>query len=527
MIVEREPPLTRAEINETQLRMLKRCEIPGLLPMELDECDGQVSLRYSLNGTRMLSEALRVSHWTMVEMMEALCRLAGALEECRLYLLDADRIRLRDEFIFVGRDWHDLRLTYLPIDMPTLYRADDLERLIVRWTMRVKEPEGQVLQQVLRLVATDGFVPSALGRYAKRYLTEAQRSDKAERFGSPGQTGPAAAAPSAATPVAMPFAEPRAERPKANRSWDLLQPVSGDPRPISELWGDSPPEPRPKSFGFAVSGRKEVPSRPPGQAEKKSSDDGRRRIWIGCAALFALALAWKFVYLDHPTRQSLLVALGITLGLGAAALFLWNGRPFRRETDPDAGDRPSVREIEEAFHPVDEAAPGRWRLPGAIADRSSGARRDEYESDNAPDPFEARPGANTPESAREPGTTWLDARPDQTALLERWDAGEAEGFCLVWKTKDRESRIPLQGQSFVIGRSAEAAQHVDDTMGISRAHVEFVRVSDRWKVKDLGSRNGTRLNDEPMAPYELYALREGDVLTLARSRYSFEQSGKS
>lgn len=76
----------------------------------------------------------------------------------------------------------------------------------------------------------------------------------------------------------------------------------------------------------------------------------------------------------------------------------------------------------------------------------------------------------------------------------------------------------------MIGRSAEAAQHIDETMGISRAHVELVKVSEQWKVKDLGSRNGSRLNDKPMAPYELYSLQIGDCLTLANSQYRFQQA---
>jgi hypothetical protein len=51
-----------------------------------------------------------------------------------------------------------------------------------------------------------------------------------------------------------------------------------------------------------------------------------------------------------------------------------------------------------------------------------------------------------------------------------------------------------------------------------------VRISEQWKVKDLGSRNGSLLNDMPMAPYELYILHEGDRLTLADSQYRFYQS---
>lgn len=80
MIVERDPPLTREDLNDTQIHMLKQCDIPGLLTLETEECDGFVSLRYCFSGTRMLTETMRTSTWSMTDMMGALCRLAEVLE---------------------------------------------------------------------------------------------------------------------------------------------------------------------------------------------------------------------------------------------------------------------------------------------------------------------------------------------------------------------------------------------------------------------------------------------------------------
>jgi hypothetical protein len=510
MIVERFPPVTRDELNETQLQMLKTCDIPGLLPLETEECDGQLSLRYSLSGTRMLSEALRTTNWSMIEMMGALCRLAEVLEECRLYLLDADRIRLHDEFIFVGDEWHDLKFTYIPIDMPTLRKADDLERLIIRWIMKVKEPDGKAMQAILRLVATAGFMPITLSRYARQYLAGSLK-DKSllsshppapELFAKPVESGPVPA--------------------KSSRPWDLIGPPSGDPHSFSQMLGDDSAPPRHIRIPMEGARQTEADTDPNGT----SMDIGRWRIIVACLGLMLLAVGWRFLYLDQPNQQALLFCLFLTLVIGAGILLMWNGLPewasrrYRVQT-PDRGLRSEV-----AFgHRMEdeEIDSEEWGGSPRFAISLSPPHNEPlFMSDNSA----AQPATDEGgRSAFLSETSWIPShRPDQTALLNHKLISHTEACYLDWESRGASSRIPLRGDSLVIGRSAEAAQHVDDTAGISRAHAELVRISEQWKVKDLGSRNGSLLNDKPMAPYELYVLQEGDRLTLSDSQYRFHQS---
>ncbi|RIE00896.1 hypothetical protein D3H35_25315 [Cohnella faecalis] len=68
-------------------------------------------MRYALAGTRMLSQALRASKWSMTEMLGCVCRLAEILEDSRHYALDF--LFFCRTIFFVGDDWLDLRLVYL------------------------------------------------------------------------------------------------------------------------------------------------------------------------------------------------------------------------------------------------------------------------------------------------------------------------------------------------------------------------------------------------------------------------------
>ena len=95
--------------------------------------------------------------------------------------------------------------------------------------------------------------------------------------------------------------------------------------------------------------------------------------------------------------------------------------------------------------------------------------------------------------------------------------GRAPTIRLVHKRHGE--KLAASGYSIVIGRDPEAAQIVlraDDERHVSGRHVEIaVRSDGRVVVRDLGSRNGTWLNDKPLkseAP-----LKVGDKLVLGNA----------
>lgn len=488
---------TREEINGTQLRMLRHCEVPGLLPVENEELDGVVTFRYDLSGCRMLGEALRIVKWTMSDFMNALCRLAEVLEDCRLYLLDANRILLSDEYIFMAGDGQDLRFTYLPITAE-LSSADHMERLVVRWMTNVQDLDGQAAQQVLRIVGAPDFAPRTLRTFIRDYLSSSLSSPRP----SDAQHAPSLSMMST-EPREMGLADkPEITKPEVDKRsglpWRLLQPPSGDPHALSELLGGD-------QFAVATD---------TSNSAKQPMDPHRRRTLTSVSAAAAVAAVWRFDYMDHPGQSGLLLSLGVTVVALASVLLLWNWTP-KRSAEPFI---PKILPGGEVDHPSE------WEeeeLPDAAAPRFN----IHVAEQRAPDSDRHDHHVAAPrESVQPPETTWLPAGlGDRTEMLD-YANREPQAICyLLWETKGDGSRVVLGDRSVVIGRSAEAAQHVDETSGISRAHAEVVRVADQWKIKDLGSRNGSKLNDVPMTPYELYPLQPGDSLTLASSRYRFVQ----
>ncbi|WP_217556544.1 DUF6382 domain-containing protein [Paenibacillus sp. GbtcB18] len=85
----------------------------------------------------------------------------------------------------------------------------------------------------------------------------------------------------------------------------------------------------------------------------------------------------------------------------------------------------------------------------------------------------------------------------------------------------RKETILLDADSFIIGRGGGDADYIEDVLGISRIHAQFLRTPEGYAVKDLGSRNGTFLNHGMLVPYQMVALKDGDVVRIIHTEFNF------
>lgn len=51
-------------------------------------------------------------------------------------------------------------------------------------------------------------------------------------------------------------------------------------------------------------------------------------------------------------------------------------------------------------------------------------------------------------------------------------------------------------------------------LGISRIHASVVAIEGQYYIKDMGSTNGTFVNEQRLVPYQMFPLRSGDKLRL-------------
>lgn len=86
------------------------------------------------------------------------------------------------------------------------------------------------------------------------------------------------------------------------------------------------------------------------------------------------------------------------------------------------------------------------------------------------------------------------------------------------------TQIPLKKDKFIIGRASECTLRAGSS-AISRRHCAIVRKDDAWLVRDLGSRNGTFLNETAVA--EPTALKVGDEIRVGPLHFRVEGAAKA
>ena len=71
------------------------------------------------------------------------------------------------------------------------------------------------------------------------------------------------------------------------------------------------------------------------------------------------------------------------------------------------------------------------------------------------------------------------------------------------------NRYELVGAVATVGRHPDCEIAIPDAGRVSRHHAQILRERDTYFIKDLGSRNGTYLNDVKIDE-RIYPLRDGD-----------------
>lgn len=85
-----------------------------------------------------------------------------------------------------------------------------------------------------------------------------------------------------------------------------------------------------------------------------------------------------------------------------------------------------------------------------------------------------------------------------------------------------EEVFPLAQPVVRIGRSPRPQNDlVLSDSAVSRAHCRIYCDREPFRIQDVGSSNGTALNDQPLAPNELHPLSDGDVIAIGPFRLTY------
>ncbi|WP_165861106.1 DUF6382 domain-containing protein [Paenibacillus paeoniae] len=518
MTIDREGGIGRSELDELELQMLRAQRIPYLLPIDWYEIDGSITFRYELTGSKMMIHRLQQDMLTMEQYYSLILALTDALLECKEYMLRPEGCLLSEQFMFMGERFGDLRLVYLPLKDEGEGRqyGEDLLSLAVRWTSYVEPIDGVGLKRILQLLqhnrtSLTELRETLLDLIAKESTVidrPAVVQDTAARHSS--DRNARAVLGSANDSVYSNRMQVKPSIP------ELVPPLSSLSASPSQQAGIHPQE----SMSIMQNRRSEENLQSGHDSELEPAwlydDDGEedsegknRGIWIaGAAFLLATACIWRFIYLNQPTQQNMLICSGLTLfALAGVIIVRKNGTSLlMKKKDP--------LETKEDFEPYSSVLPSRFSWSKPQPAEASDPLPNTTNSMGSYSVAISKPAPSSDARHSLPPTTLLGTSHDssqKTAMLG--SSARSAWLSRTWNGK--EEQIALTADLFKIGRSGDGVGYADHADGISRIHVEIERIDGKHHVKDLGSRNGSLLNGKLMVPYKAYKLEFGDRIHLA------------
>lgn len=112
---------------------------------------------------------------------------------------------------------------------------------------------------------------------------------------------------------------------------------------------------------------------------------------------------------------------------------------------------------------------------------------------------------------------------DETEMIPEKSRKKIRNY-LVIDRDGAEEEIQLEKDNFIIGRAEKGTDLIEKAVGISRLHVELVKLSDTYGIKDLGAKNGTYINNEKIIPYKIYELSSEDTIQIGKTVYTYKVS---
>lgn len=456
LVITGEKPFTEDDLVPLEYKMLQLHAVPRLLPIEFEVLHAELALRYSLSGHRPLAEALRAEPPTLARAVRLLYTIVTALADSAMYMLSANRYALHEALLYVGDDICDIKLVYLPLRQ--LDGKDDVQNELRRLCRRLigDAPDGAAggnwLNRLLDYMKSDTF---HIEGCKEQLLAVWEELERTENEAEPGDIASIAA--SGKTPHSRVNGSGAAAATPSNRTPEPAEPLRAKKHPLP---------------------------------------------FVPAAVMLGLLLAaavW-LLYTRQSSEGMLQLASGMSL-LVAAGLYAWLKSGRAAAASP-------------YFHPVAADAPHSEHPPHDAA--STG---EAVEPDTIDEHYRRLPQLTTVLAAS-PGTELL--APADEDGRDPYGGIRAALVRVRHPADDRpadaaaEEPIAIRGESFIIGRSREAAHYCLDEIGVSRKHVEIFAESGRHLIRDLGSRNSSFLNGSRLVPFDEYVLCDSDRIELAK-----------
>lgn len=454
------------QLDRLAMGMMTNNTIPGLLPISPRRVNRDSYLYYGVSAMTPLHAAYvsLANDKRLLLFLRSFCRL---VRECEEYLMDADKLMLEPEFVYVQQSTGEIAVAYLPVeDVSTGITPYRFVKCLLEKVVSNLPQDSKLLPLLYRLTISESqFSVSALDEQLAQLQTsgmmQSDPGSTVRKARQVQQEAPVQAVPATAVviPAPKPSPEPAAQEipnrepeEKGSGFMNLFGSSKGSKKPekpakssMGSLFGSSKKNEKVSSapaFGFAVPGSS--PEAPPAAAEPEVP-----------------AVEAPFGKVSFPS-------------------------PFQKKGPQEPVKEPPAPKAEPVSQPVQIPV----QQPSVPAQPSGGYT---YNLDG------------------------MDSgAPIATSLMSDGAAsGGSTGIWLVRRSSGQ--RVPVNHNNFHIGRGRDLVDFFVATatpyIGVDHAYV-LIQGS-QYYIVDNNSRNHTWLNGQMLEPSKPYPIHPGDTLRMA------------
>jgi len=456
LLIFKEEGLKNEDLTAIQVNMLQNNFIPRLLPIEIEEIDLNVRLRYHVAEKKRLSTLLKQRKIAFKDYLQLLIQLVSVIEDSKIYMLNENHYILIPDFIFIGRNPYDIYLTYLPIKDIEKQRSlqSELSKFILETIRSTEAIQGQAYQRILEVIKQEHFNINLL-RQSLQELVHPQ--EQTEVY------------------------------PSLDHS-STIETLEKEEKKMNEQKNEKITQEKLEKDNVKVK-----------EALKPLSE--RKRVLLFSVTFLLIAVLWRF-YLDYQNEGFFYVSLGLTIllvDIDFILIKIWRPK-VKRNTGKKYSTNKELRKSKEQRKTKD------------AAQVSNHEKRD----------------ASTTYYHNLSKNTSIITQSDETELLDQetgqdTDSNSLPLALLVRNRGVKTEKIEIKGKSFFIGRNSAVVHYVEHSRGVSRVHLEILYNQTGFGLKDLGSKNGSFLNNERLIPNKVYPLKTGDVIRVAKVEFTFQE----
>lgn len=554
MVIERSDGMRREELDSLQLNMLLANTPTNLIPLRLQEVNEEAILLYNISSLKMLSYSLRGGAFTEQDAFELLSGIVQALEQAANYMLHVERFVLHEQFIFIGNGWRDASLIYLPMHVPQAPALRvQMKQLLAVMLQHLAGERTNRLSELARQCDQENWSLSLFKQQLQQFASGMNETHSQPRTGSQ--------IISKMQQEIQPHSQLQQQSQSQNGGNNTFPQYQQTPSPKSEVSSSAGKLKSPvqsKTSTTPDQPKKEKPAWGLGtqvnKSQKKQTEDeatsNKNLLVIGLvASLLGCAFAWS-QYITLMTESWMYIALGLTLVLAAFLLvYLPRGLKDWSISRNKKMNKPKFV-LEDEGSEYDVAIP---EIAAAVVKPVSNIRDSAHTSLADPPVSGAQTTAQSTFQPTVPSSTQYEKKqldyysdlPQHTTLLSREDSqatvylgknalGKAEVSLPIDQAVPKPFletvrqgttiQIPIHGDPFIIGRGNEAHVKTESSIGVSRMHAEITQKDGNYIIRDLGSKNGTSLNQTQLVAYESYPLAEGDCIEVLTNTYLFKKT---